>query len=165
LERANGQQPFPQAAISCRYFGSGLDAALAWKRPAKPQGQRHSVFKGALHTRLPRGREARGEYLSHTAPITLQRDAGVAKILVQVTDNDDGALQGCAYWRGQGLPGSGVNRLSQCNLKAAAETPGDMGARMRFVPCRMSLSRQIMPFYSSVPVVITSPGASPSFCR
>ena len=36
-KRANGQQPLARNAISCRYFGSGLGGALAWKGAAKPQ--------------------------------------------------------------------------------------------------------------------------------
>jgi hypothetical protein len=50
----------------------------------------------------------------------------------RVTDTEDGALRGCAYWQGQGLPGSGVNpALSQCNLRAAAERPGRDGRSNR----------------------------------
>jgi hypothetical protein len=39
----------------------------------------------------------------------------------RVMENEEGALTGCAYWQGQGLPGSGVKRASRMQPEAAAE--------------------------------------------
>jgi hypothetical protein len=46
-KRANGQQPLARNAISCRYFGSGLGGALAWKGAAKPPKNGISILRHA----------------------------------------------------------------------------------------------------------------------
>jgi hypothetical protein len=56
-KRANGQQPLARNAISCRYFGSGLGGALAWKGAAKPPKKRHfnPSTRATLDFPLPQG--------------------------------------------------------------------------------------------------------------